>query len=594
MTKCMSRLLKVLAISLATVAISRGGAVSASTLPVASLQASVEKGLRTPTRLAVGADGALYVADPANQGVLIYSPAGTLRQKIKVAGIPQGVAVTAAGRILVSQREFVAMYDLNGAELKRLGSGNGQFVAASDIALDETGRIYVTDSKGRSVQVFDANGVYLSRFGVAGSGAGQFLYPTAIAYEKQSQQIAVVDSLNARIQFYDKAGTFIRSIGGNGTGPLKFMHPQGIAFEYCADSSVRMYVADGMLKNIQAIDPTGTGTFLSYVKAGKGIEHGSPSDLAFDQSSRRLYIVDGLGSVTVYKIADGSVVVNSVTTTPANATVIASSALSGTAAAVAVVTATTVAPFTLSMVGDGASVSSELLDVTGLASNVSSVKVNGQPVPLVNGFFTTAVALQNGVNDITVTATDLSGKSWSELRSVTRNESLPLFTITTPDVQVTDNATLLLAGSVGKELYVSVSGVPADISSQKWSAQVTLSPGINTVEVQAIDLNGQAVSRKRTLFYTPTAPSLAITAPAEDLIVVATDKTVISGTISASSDTTVTAEVNGKPVKVVVSGGLFSLPVDFVTEGVYTVTVSASVAGGTTSTIGRSLLYRMK
>ncbi len=594
MTKCMSRLLKVLAISLATVAISRGGAVSASTLPVASLQASVEKGLRTPTRLAVGADGALYVADPANQGVLIYSPAGKLLQKIKVAGIPQGVAVTPAGRILVSQREFVAMYDLNGAELKRLGSGNGQFVAASDIALDETGRIYVTDSKGRSVHVFDANGVYLSRFGVAGSGAGQFLYPTAIAYEKQSQQIAVVDSLNARIQFYDKAGTFIRAIGGNGTGPLKFMHPQGIAFEYCADSSVRMYVADGMLKNIQAIDPTGTGTFLSYVKAGKGIEHGSPSDLAFDQSSRRLYIVDGLGSVTVYKIADGSVVVNSVTTTPANATVIASSALSGTAAAVAVVTATTVAPFTLSMVGDGASVSSELLDVTGLASNVSSVKVNGQPVPLVNGFFTTAVALQNGVNDITVTATDLSGKSWSELRSVTRNESLPLFTITTPDVQVTDNATLLLAGSVGKELYVSVSGVPADISSQKWSAQVTLSPGINTVEVQAIDLDGQAVSRKRTLFYTPTAPSLAITAPAEDLIVVATDKTVISGTISASSDTTVTAEVNGKPVKVVVSGGLFSLPVDFVTEGVYTVTVSASVAGGTTSTIGRSLLYRMK
>jgi hypothetical protein len=59
MTKSACRVLKVLVISLATVAISRGGVVLATTLPVATLQKSIEKGLRTPTRLAVGADGSL-------------------------------------------------------------------------------------------------------------------------------------------------------------------------------------------------------------------------------------------------------------------------------------------------------------------------------------------------------------------------------------------------------------------------------------------------------------------------------------------------------------------------------------------------------
>ena len=594
MMKSASRVLKVLAVSLATVAISQGGVVLAATLPVANHQISIEKGLRTPTRLAVGSDGTLYVADPANQGVLKFSAAGKLLQKISVNGIPQGVAVTASGRLLVSQKEFVAMYDTNGTELNRLGSGNGQFVAANDIAIDDTGQIYVTDSKGRCVQIFDANGVYLSRFGVKGSANGQFLYPTAIAYEKVSKQIAVVDSLNARVQFFDKAGVFIRSIGANGTGPLKFMHPQGLAFEYGTGNSVRMYVSDAMLRNIQAIDPAGSGGFISYVKAGKGTEHGSPSDLAFDQVSKRLYIVDGLGSVTVYQISDGSEVVNSMTpAVPASATVIASSAQSGNAASVVSSTTSTVSPLTLSTVADGSAVTQELLDVTGLVAGVSSVAVNGVPVAVTNGLFSTAISLQSGSNEISVTVTDLSGKTWKEVRTVTKVSGAPALSVAVPDIQATDNAILTLKGSVDKSVYVAVAGIPADIATQEWSAAVTLTPGLNTIEVQAIDLAGQASTQKRTVFYNPSSPALAITAPAED-VVTNLKKITIKGKVSASADVTVTAEMNGIPMKVSVDGGSFTLPVEFTQEGVYTVTVFAGVAGGDVSTISRSVVYRNK
>ncbi len=588
--KSARRVLTVLAITVATVAIWRSGAVTAATLPVASLQPSVQKGLRTPTRLAVAADGTLYVADPANQGVLKYGPAGILLRKISVTGIPQGIAITTSGALWVCQKEFVALYDVNGAEIKRLGSGKGQFVSASGIAIDDTGLIYVADSKGRCVQVFDADGVYLTRFGSQGSGAGQFLYPAAIVYEKVSKQIVVVDSLNGRVQFFDKSGSFVRSMGGIGTGPLKFIHPQGIAFEYGAGSAVRMYICDAMLRNIQAIDPTGAGLFLGYVKGGKGTEHGSPSDLAFDQSAKLLYVVDGLGSVTVYKISDGNVVVDNATAPVTTAAVIASSPLASKNSSVVLSTPSTVSPLILSMVADGSTVTAELLDVTGIASNLSAVNVNGLPVAISNGIFGTAVLLHSGSNEITVTATDHTGRSWSEVRTVTKSTPLPSLTIATPDAQVTDKGIMALTGSVAKDLFVSVAGVPADISAGIWTSQVTLNPGINTVQLQTIDLNGQAVTQKRTLLYYPAAPALAITAPTEDLIVSAGSKVVISGTVSLSPAATVSAQVNGKPVKVAVCGGFFSFPVELVGEGVYTATVSAVTAAGNVGTITRSLI----
>ena len=593
MTTGISTYLKVLVISLVTVAIWRSGVSLAATLPVATIQNSIEQGLRTPTRLALGGDGSLYVADPANRGVLKFGPTGTLLKKFVVDGIPQGIAVTSAGRLLVSQKEFVSLYDSNGTELRKLGSGIGQFVSAADIALDDTGRIYVTDSKGRCVQLFDAAGVYLSRFGVNGSGDGQFLYPTAIAYEKLSQQIAVADSLNARVQFYDKTGVFIRSIGGSGTGPLKFMHPQGLAFEYGSGNSVRMYVADAMLKNIQAIDPAGAGKFLSYVKAGKGTEHGSPSDIAFDQASRRLYVVNGLGGITVYKISDGSVVVESVTpAAQANATVIASTARA-VAASVASATTTSVSPLTLSTVADGSVVTQELLDVTGLVAGIASVTVNGSPVAVANGLFSTAVALQNGANEIKVTVTDNSGRSWSDLRSVTRSSGTPMMTLTVPDILATDSAVLALKGSVEKGVYLSVAGVPAEISSQEWNASISLTPGLNTIELQAIELSGRLSSQKRTILYNPAAPALAITVPAEDLITTLKN-TQITGTVSAATGVTVTATLNGIPRKVTVDGDSYTFPVEFSEEGVYTVTVFAAAAGRDVSTVSRTLFYRMK
>ncbi len=590
MTTVAGRVLKVLVFSLAVVAISRGEAVMAAALPVVTGQGAIEQALRTPTGLALGAGGTLYVADPANQGVIKFSAAGKLTQKIAVKGIPQGVAVTSDGRLLVSTKESVAVFDPSGTEIGKLGAGVGQFQRAAGITVDDKGVIYVADSKGGCVQLFTSGGAYLSRFGSKGGGAGQFRYPTSIAFEKISRQIAVVDSLNGAVQFYDLNGAFLRSIGGVGTGPLKFMHPQGVAFEYGAAGTVRMYVSDPMLRKIQAIDPTGSGQFLSYItliRDGQAI----PSELAFDQALHRLYSVDGLGGISYYLIGDGSVVINSATVvTPSSATVLPSTA-SSTAGSVNLSTVSSVAPFVLSTVADGSTVTGDFLDVTGLASAVSTVTVNGQAVAVVNGLFSTAVPLVAGSNEIVITVVDGAGKSWKELRTVKHDASAPVVSIATADVQATSKALLTVKGTTEQGVQVSVAGVPAEMDKLEWSSNVTLTPGLNTIEIQALDLTGQVSSQKRTVFYKTVAPELAVTSPVEDLGTTRKEL-VLQGVTGASGEVTVTAAINGVPQQVTVESGRISLPVEFPREGVYTLTLQATVAGGEASTVSRTVVYR--
>jgi hypothetical protein len=382
---------------------------------------------------------------------------------------------------------------------------------------------------------------------------------------------------------------YVRSIGANGTGPLKFMHPQGVAFEYGPGNSVRMYVSDVMQRNIQAIDPA-TGTFLSYLK-GKREEHSLPSDITFDQNAGKLYVADGDASITVYRITDGNVVVNSVTPGAGSATVIPSNTTPGGGSTVTVPGTTTVTPLILSMVADGSIVTQELLDVTGMVLGGSAVVVNGQPVAVANGLFSTAVPLVTGANEIAVTVTDLSGKSWKEIRSVTREAGAPVITVTAPDVQATGNAVLTLKGSIDRIAYIAVAGMPADISKLEWSTAVTLTPGLNTIEIQAFDLTGQSSSQKRTVFYNASAPGLAITAPVED--VVTSQKSFnVTGKVSEGSGVTLTAEVNGIPKKISSDDGRFSFPVDFTREGSYNITLYAAAAGGDVSTVSRTIVYR--
>jgi len=132
----------------------------------------------------VGADGGLVTAWQSNRDdIVIFDANGKLVRTIPEAisgasgdsELAMRVAVDGAGYIYALGRfnDGVFKFARDGKFMNRFGSGGdhpGQFRAAYSIAVDGHGRIYVGDMKG--IQVFDANGRYLSLINSKGMAFG--------------------------------------------------------------------------------------------------------------------------------------------------------------------------------------------------------------------------------------------------------------------------------------------------------------------------------------------------------------------------------------------------------------------------------------
>ena len=130
------------------------------------------------------ADGGLVTAWQSNRDdIVVFDKNGKLVRTIPEAisgasgdsELAMRVAVDGAGNIYALGRfnDGVFKFARDGKFLNRFGSGGdqpGQFRAAYSIAVDGYGRIYVGDMKG--IQVFDANGRYLSLIGLQGMAFG--------------------------------------------------------------------------------------------------------------------------------------------------------------------------------------------------------------------------------------------------------------------------------------------------------------------------------------------------------------------------------------------------------------------------------------
>jgi len=69
------------------------------------------------------------------------------------------------------------------------------------VAVDGDGNIVVADSQNNRVQIFDAAGRFLRKFGSKGAGFGQFDQPWGVAVDRMGHVI-VSDMKNCRIQIW--------------------------------------------------------------------------------------------------------------------------------------------------------------------------------------------------------------------------------------------------------------------------------------------------------------------------------------------------------------------------------------------------------
>jgi len=571
---------KVLTLAIVACAALFGNRAGAVTAPNVTNLPALSDHIGTPVRLANDTSGNFYLTDPRAGGVLVYGNDGRFLRKIATLKKPQGIAVTVAGDLVVSQGSAVSVLAADGTEKFKLGAGAGQFKMANGIALDASGYIYVVDSLDNCVQVFTGQGAPVAlgsagagkpanSFGSAGNAFGQFSRPSAIAYEPSANQLAVVDTLNSRVQFFTTAGAYAKTIGSAGLGSLKFGSPQGIAFGTISTGTI-MYVVDAFQSNIQAIDLS-SGSFLRVIGSyGKGSgKLVVPTDAVFDgfdSRNPRLVVANGFGNLTLFGIqvtASGTggqggpaLTIN---TLPL-ATNLTSLTLSGTVAANATVR---ISANTSAVVGS----------VTGGVNWSAPVS-----------------ALVPGNNQFTVTATDTAGNTTSAtvtafVTSAGGASVTPLTVNALPSL--TANLSQTLSGTVLAGSTVTVNGSAAAVSGGTWSYPATLNQGVNSFQITASNASYSDATASINITLNSVGPLLDV-ALLPNGSTTSSQLLTVSGTVTDTLSSSVGITVNGQAVSAVpVVGGAFSSGV-FLAVGSNSIEVKATDSVGNQSAVVRS------
>jgi sugar lactone lactonase YvrE len=193
--------------------------------------------------LAIDDDDRLFVSDAKMRRVMVFNPKHEVEGQITEGLVdPVGLAIDTANRFLYivdTQQDQVIVFDADSLkELRRIGTGGknhylttpGDFGAPQGVALDAEGNVYVTDTLNNRVEIFDADGNFISMFGKNGDGPGYFARPKGIAVDADGH-IWVADEMQDRLQVFNRQGDLLAYIGGHGELPGQFKALIGVAID---------------------------------------------------------------------------------------------------------------------------------------------------------------------------------------------------------------------------------------------------------------------------------------------------------------------------------------------------------------------------
>ena len=171
----------------------------------------------------VGLDGGIYVVDAGMHRVTKYSAAGDsiasfggfgdgergLNRPIAIAAGP-GTDIFVADR----NNHRIVRLDRNLAYQSTIARRDadvrsGAFGYPLDVVASRQGDLYVLDGEHRRVVVFGADGRFLRLIGDVGAGKGRLHDPIAIDLDEQDR-LYVLESNGGILQIYDPFGTFLR------------------------------------------------------------------------------------------------------------------------------------------------------------------------------------------------------------------------------------------------------------------------------------------------------------------------------------------------------------------------------------------------
>ncbi|MDH3345574.1 MAG: hypothetical protein OEL75_00145, partial [Kiritimatiellaceae bacterium] len=261
---------------------------------------------QSPTRLARGPEGKVYVTDHQVGSVFIYDSSLSVIGELKYQNNPLGIAVGVDGTMYVGNRgaKAIQAYDSNGDFIRNVGEG--MLHMPSDIALDLYGNLYVADSPAHCIRIFNMDGGHLGDIGSVGTSDGEFKFPVSVdvAYRTNETgqvegELFVADQGNFRIQVFNLSGNLLRvlnlprieekTFGGDPEGHLGRL--QSIAI----DNQYQIHAADTVSSMIQVWDAD-TGAYKGWNYGSFGTNPGQlnlPLDILITDP------VDGTNQVIV-------------------------------------------------------------------------------------------------------------------------------------------------------------------------------------------------------------------------------------------------------------------------------------------------------
>ena len=213
----------------------------------------------------------------------------------KEVDLPKGVYVAAVGGLDVDSHNHVFVFHrsdppilcIDGKSGELLDSwGEGMFINAHGLEVDDEDNIWVTDTGRHQVLKFSHDGKLLMTVGeegVPGWDGTHFNQPTDVAVAPNGEFYVADGYGNNRVAKFSADGTFLFEWGERGTGAGQFDLPHGIA----RDNDGRLYVADRSNKRIQVFDADGR-----FLQQWNGDVVGRPWDLDVGHDNY-LYVVDG-------------------------------------------------------------------------------------------------------------------------------------------------------------------------------------------------------------------------------------------------------------------------------------------------------------
>ncbi|MFA6146621.1 MAG: hypothetical protein WC899_00225 [bacterium] len=188
---------------------------------------------KDPSAIAIGPSGSVFLADGAAGKVLELDLSGKIRRVYAAGGNARLTGVSVYGDVVYcvdNRNHRVVVFRKPGAPPDtwgKRGEAPGQFQSPFRIAVDPTGRLFVTDVMNARVQWFSAFGKHLGTLKRFGAGEGKIFRPTGIALDFRGR-LWVGDSYTGLVQLFEERGGFLKAVRSKGR-PAVFGDPVGLA-----------------------------------------------------------------------------------------------------------------------------------------------------------------------------------------------------------------------------------------------------------------------------------------------------------------------------------------------------------------------------